>query len=1401
MNLKRIVVFLLLLSASISWSFGQSIQITSLSSKSVCVGTSLEVNFTSDGTWPEGTEFEIQLSDDKGSFAAAVSIGTGLSSPISGYVPWGAIQSDVYKLRLRAKSSNILSLESEAIEVKSRPEPPTGRTVYTMCIGDTPITLSAVGENLKWYRNPYEYSLNPPTPSTTEPISTGLLSPNYFVSQTVNGCESEKMSIVYANFLYAMTPVITNPEPVVCQNSVVNGSILSNSVGYYNTFDIFYWSEDATWNSAGSREVPIPNTSVAGTKDYYVAINRVKQCTSQKAKITLTVKPAPSAPQVANVNYKVRENAQPLTATGEPGARIIWYENATTDTMLTSAPVPSTEIAGTKRYYVTQLVNGCESARSELVVTVNECVKPPAPTGSSRYALCQGDQPVTLYASGENLKWYSSGFGSPSASPLSNAPRIVTGITFSLPTAYYVTQTIDGCESDPLIITVTIFPSAPAPVINNPAPVCQYGVVDESILTKAISDYLPGPIGYYWSEDNSGTGSTVIPTPSSSTPGTKDYYVAQNMSKTCTGAKAKITITVKPTPTRPTVHNINYLVGATSQSLTASGENGAVFKWYEVLSGGSPLTGVPVPSTRAAGVKSYFVSQTIGDCESERAELVVTVANCPKPASPTGKGAYSLCEGDPSVTLTATGENLKWYSPYPQNQLPNAPTVVTNYLVVPMVYNVTQTVNGCESDPMPIVVSVYRYAPKPEITNPLSVCQNGTISSEILRNSISNRASDPLFYWSNNNIANDPGETTVPVISTASPGSYDYYVSQSGYRACRSEKAKITVTVKLTPQAPVVRNVNYIVGAAASSLTADGVSGSTIRWYESVTGGSVLSSSPVPSTQVAGTKSYFVSQSLDGCESPRAELVVTVVSCVPPALPSLPLSVVEYCQYAISQPLVATGQGGSVVHWYGNNASGGVPVLEPSVPSTQHVGVYYYYVSQTINGCTSERAKIEVRINTTEKPGLTNQQVTYCENSEASPLSAQGVNLKWYIANDGNGVTTPIIPSTNQVGNRSYFVTQTGTNTCESQKAEIVVSVKPQPTATISGTTTIGLGKTAVLTVNFTGDAPWKIVLSNGVSTTTPNSSIQVLVTPVATTNYTITEVSNSCGTGKVAGNALVTVELPILETAVLTTSEECAGKSLQVSFTRSGDFPTTNTFVVQIAKESGVRTFYTVPSYLDGQQIRADLPDTLSGGNYYVRVVSRSPQGEVQVMGRVSPTILFVNGLPTATIAGDYRAYASERVVLEVKLTGKSPWTFNLRKGEVDSLISTSITPAQVSVLPKTSGTYRITSVFNQCGNGTASGVATVTLDPILGDNLVSGQGAMKIYPTVTESLCKIEVGAVLHRGAQIELFDMSGKLLLSQGIVQSTTELDLKLRPSGVYIVRVRNGNYRLVTRVIKL
>ncbi|WP_408641499.1 hypothetical protein [Spirosoma telluris] len=89
----------------------------------------------------------------------------------------------------------------------------------------------------------------------------------------------------------------------------------------------------------------------------------------------------------------------------------------------------------------------------------------------------------------------------------------------------------------------------------------------------------------------------------------------------------------------------------------------------------------------------------------------------------------------------------------------------------------------------------------------------------------------------------------------------------------------MTVTVKDAPLAPTTSPVGYCVGQTASALTATPVTGATLNWYgTNLTGGTPSSVSPTPSTTATGSTTYYVSQTQNGCEGPRASLVVTVNS-------------------------------------------------------------------------------------------------------------------------------------------------------------------------------------------------------------------------------------------------------------------------------------------------------------------------------------------------------------------------------------------------------------------------------------------------------------------------------------------------------------------------------------------
>ncbi|GAB3776034.1 hypothetical protein GCM10028818_20960 [Spirosoma horti] len=110
--------------------------------------------------------------------------------------------------------------------------------------------------------------------------------------------------------------------------------------------------------------------------------------------------------------------------------------------------------------------------------------------------------------------------------------------------------------------------------------------------------------------------------------------------------------------------------------------------------------------------------------------------------------------------------------------------------------------------------------------------------------------------------------------------------------------------------------------------------------------------------------------------------------------------------------------------------------------------------------------------------------------------------------------------------------------------AQLVASdgftIKALPTATLTGSTTVLQGQPISLTLNFTGDGPWRGSLSDG--TTFSGSANPTILTIQSTKSmvYSVASVENSCGQGRVSGQASVTVLLPTAE-------EEFAGGQLKI--------------------------------------------------------------------------------------------------------------------------------------------------------------------------------------------------------------------------------------------------------------
>lgn len=76
-----------------------------------------------------------------------------------------------------------------------------------------------------------------------------------------------------------------------------------------------------------------------------------------------------------------------------------------------------------------------------------------------------------------------------------------------------------------------------------------------------------------------------------------------------------------------------------------------------------------------------------------------------------------------------------------------------------------------------------------------------------------------------------------------------------------------------TPAPTVIAAVSYEQGENATALTA---TGTALKWYTDATGGTGSTTAPIPNTATIGTTTYYVAQTLNACEGPRASITVTV---------------------------------------------------------------------------------------------------------------------------------------------------------------------------------------------------------------------------------------------------------------------------------------------------------------------------------------------------------------------------------------------------------------------------------------------------------------------------------------------------------------------------------------------
>ncbi|MFN8348995.1 MAG: PKD-like domain-containing protein [Spirosomataceae bacterium] len=1258
---------------------------------------------------------------------------------------------------------------------------------------------------------------------TTDAVATVTVTPK------AGGCPGTPMTFT----------VTVRPQATV--SGLANVSYCNGASGAAINFSgptagaTYSWSSSASvgFGTSGTGSIPAFTAANGGTSVITANVTVTPSyggCTGASSSFAVTVNPTATVNSIANLTYCGGTPVSGISFTSpSAGTSFSWSSNAnagfgTSGTGnipgYTTTNSSNTQVVATVN--VTPSVGGCQGTSRSFTVTVN-----PTPTVSalSNAVYCNNTSGAAVAFSGPvagtAFGWVSSlnvGFGLSGNGNIAAFAAANLGVGPVVSTIS-VTPTTGTCTGPVSTFTITVNPTpsvgtiadasfcgnfnAPGIAFSSATPNTSFAWSSSANVGFGTSG--TGNIGGYTTVDNdAATVATITVTPTANT---------------CVGTARNFTVTVNPSPKVNTVTSAVYCNAASAAAIGfSSPTTGTTFAWtasanvgfgasgtgniaaYTATNGGpgiviSTVNVTAKTATCTGPVKSFTVTvnptpvvNTIGNmtyCGSATG----TAINF---SSPTSGTAYAWSSSGNVGFGTSGSGNIAGYT------VTNPITTTSTATVT-----VTPTANSCVGPASNFTITVN---PTPAVNSlpNLTFCAGAT-GSPI---TFSSDTPNTNFNWSS------PTNVGFGVVGSGNIGggfsalnnSQNVVVSTVSVipatSTCTGAARTFTFTVNPTPGNPgATTPIVYCATAIPEALVA---TGSNLKWYTEASGGTGSGVAPTPSTNNATdnsiTTNYYVSQTNQySCESQRSQVQVTVK----PLPPVAQVSKQEYllCQFDPSFQLDAKLQGtGQSLLWFLPNSA------ETTETPTITTAVGFegtFAVLQIRDGCRGPRTEIKVNVRTTPAPAVSAFPVTNCQNATPQPLSATGTNLKWYNTNKtgGNPQSTPNIPPTQTPGTYQFYVTQTGANGCESPRAEITVIIQPLPSATVTGGSTITQGQSAPLSLDFTGQGPWTYTLSNGLTLTTNQNPTTVTVSPLETTVFTITKITNACGEGSPAGSATINVRVATIDVGNPSVTTVCAGSTFAVPYFSSDFFPSNTQFRVQMAKTNDDASFQTVVTEGNSSPLTATVPAGASGGSYFVRVVGVA--SNFTVKGKVSPVQITVRELPTATLSGPTSIYENESAKLSIAFTGENPWRVAYRDSlaQKDTTFTTSATPFEFTVKPAKTNTYRILSISNGCGNGPATSRLVLTVNPLLSVVPTQNSEWIKVYPVPVQARCTIEIEGGVNKPVSLTISDGFGRIMLKQQTSAAKDEMDFSTLAPGVYYLNAEQDGRVARRKILKI
>ncbi len=329
-------------------------------------------------------------------------------------------------------------------------------------------------------------------------------------------------------------------------------------------------------------------------------------------------------------------------------------------------------------------------------------------------------------------------------------------------------------------------------------------------------------------------------------------------------------------------------------------------------------------------------------------------------------------------------------------------------------YYVEAKLGNCKSARIPFNASIVALAlPSAQLTQ--VICGSGTIADLSARG-----ANGAQIKWYSSATSTTPLPSTHVLTDNTT-----YYASQSS-NGCESGRIGVLVDINPIPPALTPQTISLCGALNYGSVNLNQVTGSELVWYQSAT-----SQQPIPNTDAVVSGTYYVSQKINGCESPRVPVNAAAQGSV--AAPSATIQ--NMCGGGTVAQLVAQTLPNATAEWF-SSATSTVP-LAGTTPLLNGT----YYLAQRIGNCMSVKVPVAVRVINMTAPVVS--PFTLCEGSTVADLvvpAGMGITHKWYTS----ATSTTELLSTDVLQSAYYFV-EREQGGCISGRTQVQVTISSLP--------------------------------------------------------------------------------------------------------------------------------------------------------------------------------------------------------------------------------------------------------------------------------------------------------------------------------------------------------------------